>query len=123
MCWFKLASCLNNCLLYGRSFAKVEGGRPLGMHFDKDDNLLICNAGVVSLTAGWRLAGLCLQSCTSMQHCKRLVSAAVHVKSCTRAHSVFCAGLAAGGEGEQQGHNPCSTHQQGEQPQPITLHC
>ena len=30
-----------------RPFARLPGGRPLGMHLDKDDNLLVCNAGVV----------------------------------------------------------------------------
>ena len=25
----------------------LGAGRPLGFHFDKDDNLVICNAGVV----------------------------------------------------------------------------
>ena len=33
--------------LDAQPFAQLTGGRPLGMHLDKDGNLLVCNAGVV----------------------------------------------------------------------------
>ena len=33
--------------LEAKAFAKVSGGRPLGIHHDKDGNLIICTAGKV----------------------------------------------------------------------------
>ena len=40
---------------------RLGPGRPLGFHLDKDDNLIVCNAGTVCPTAlcTWALSKLC----------------------------------------------------------------